>query len=494
MRIREKPLDTWVIMRPDGSVDSAHCTCMAGLDECCSHVAAVLFTLESATKARSEASVTDAPAYWMCPTGARLDVPYKRLKDMDLQSAAKKRKSILTDLVSEQSKNDLEETNFLDIIPSPTKQEEDQFLEELNRCLPSSAVLSLSDKFSENFIPKTQLNTWPVDLGKLYSKTNETLTYEDLMKKCEQTNISVSDPEIKFLESQTKKQSDSSFWFKYRIGRVTASNFYAVCHTNPEKPSMSLVKKLCNSEEYRKIFTCSATEWGKRKEEIARKDYVAKMSISHQNFQCSESGLILSEEYPQFGASPDGLTTCECCGDGCLEIKCPYSCKDSVSIEVAWLDVYGDGTVSLKKKHPYYYQVQMSLFISNRQHCDFFVWNPYGNHLVRIYRDNDLWTEMSLKAQTFHMKCMMPELLSRYHTRKQVLQPVLSAIPNTSVAASQDKVVKYCVCGGNDDGRKMIMCEEENCPKQWYHMVCINLKRAPKGRWFCKECRKLAKK
>ena len=75
MRIREKPLDTWVIMRPDGSVDSAHCTCMAGLDECCSHVAAVLFTLESATKARSEASVTDAPAYWMCPTGARLDVP-----------------------------------------------------------------------------------------------------------------------------------------------------------------------------------------------------------------------------------------------------------------------------------------------------------------------------------------------------------------------------------------------------------------------------------
>ena len=50
MRIREKPLDTWVIMRPDGSVDSAHCTCMAGLDECCSHVAAVLFTLERQQK------------------------------------------------------------------------------------------------------------------------------------------------------------------------------------------------------------------------------------------------------------------------------------------------------------------------------------------------------------------------------------------------------------------------------------------------------------
>ena len=87
---------------------------------------------------------------WMCLL--------KRLKDMDLQSAAKKRKSILTDLVSQQPKNDLEETNFLDIIPSPTKQEEDLFLKELNICLPSSAVLSLSDEFPGNFIPKTQVS------------------------------------------------------------------------------------------------------------------------------------------------------------------------------------------------------------------------------------------------------------------------------------------------------------------------------------------------
>ena len=49
MRIRDKPLDTWVIMRPDGSLDLAHGMCMAGLDESCSHVAAVIFILESAT-------------------------------------------------------------------------------------------------------------------------------------------------------------------------------------------------------------------------------------------------------------------------------------------------------------------------------------------------------------------------------------------------------------------------------------------------------------
>ena len=96
--MRIKPLDTWVIMWPDGSLDLAHCMCMTGLDESCSHVAAVqvIFILESATKARSEVS-------------------------------AKKSKFTFTDLVSQQPKNDPEE-NFLDIIPSPTKQEEDQFL------------------------------------------------------------------------------------------------------------------------------------------------------------------------------------------------------------------------------------------------------------------------------------------------------------------------------------------------------------------------------
>ena len=76
-------------MRQDGSIDSAHCSCMAGLDKFCSHVAAVLFSWESATKAKRETSVTDVPAYWMCPTGAKLDAPYKRIKEMDLQSAAK---------------------------------------------------------------------------------------------------------------------------------------------------------------------------------------------------------------------------------------------------------------------------------------------------------------------------------------------------------------------------------------------------------------------
>jgi hypothetical protein len=46
MRIHDQPLEPWLIVSDDGSVQSAHCTCLAGLSEGRSHIAAVLFAME----------------------------------------------------------------------------------------------------------------------------------------------------------------------------------------------------------------------------------------------------------------------------------------------------------------------------------------------------------------------------------------------------------------------------------------------------------------
>jgi hypothetical protein len=43
-------------------------------------------------------------------------------------------------------------------------------------------------------------------------------------------------------------------------------------------------------------------------------------------------GLCLNPRYPQFGASPDGMVYCECCGRGCIEVKCTFLLKN-MSIE-----------------------------------------------------------------------------------------------------------------------------------------------------------------
>ena len=44
-RARDAPLKTWLLAEKDGTVCMAHCNCMAGLCEACSHVEALLFAI-----------------------------------------------------------------------------------------------------------------------------------------------------------------------------------------------------------------------------------------------------------------------------------------------------------------------------------------------------------------------------------------------------------------------------------------------------------------
>lgn len=67
MRLNEKPLQPWVIIAKNGDVVAAHCDCMAGLGETCTHVGAVLFKIEAVVRIRERTTVTGVPAYWMIP-------------------------------------------------------------------------------------------------------------------------------------------------------------------------------------------------------------------------------------------------------------------------------------------------------------------------------------------------------------------------------------------------------------------------------------------
>ena len=66
--MNETPLLPWLIAETDGSVISAHCTCMAGTGEVCSQVGAVLFAVKAAVKIRNTKTVTQEKAYWLLPS------------------------------------------------------------------------------------------------------------------------------------------------------------------------------------------------------------------------------------------------------------------------------------------------------------------------------------------------------------------------------------------------------------------------------------------
>ena len=67
-RITATPLKPWVAVEQSGPVVCAHCDCMAGLGEACSHIVAVLFALEVNTQVKKSMSCTSLPCTWLPPS------------------------------------------------------------------------------------------------------------------------------------------------------------------------------------------------------------------------------------------------------------------------------------------------------------------------------------------------------------------------------------------------------------------------------------------
>ena len=130
----------------DGGILSAHCQgCMAGLGECCSHVASVLFYLEVSARLNDKLACTQVKCSWLPPTAVK-HVDYLRVKDIDF-SSAKKMKSDLDKFiesldpadftrcstpVSNKTKSRSRNSCLVDIKPS--LEELDDFCKSLSDC------------------------------------------------------------------------------------------------------------------------------------------------------------------------------------------------------------------------------------------------------------------------------------------------------------------------------------------------------------------------
>ncbi len=101
--------------------------------------------------------------------------------------------------------------------------------------------------------------------------------------------------------------------------RITASCFHRAAHTNTASPSISLIMSVCYPEKMK--FKSASTCWGCEHEDIARTKYKSFSILAHHNFEVRKCGFFISSDFPFLGASPDGLVTCTCCGEGICEIK-----------------------------------------------------------------------------------------------------------------------------------------------------------------------------
>lgn len=179
-------------------------------------------------------------------------------------------------------------------------------------------------------------------------------------------------------------------WHKMRLGKVTASRMKDVLSKGrgaaPSKTAETYTMELLAEKltgEAKPFFENDAMKWGTETEPQARAMYELKSGNT-----VKEVAFIIKDE--SIGVSPDGLIG----DDGMLEIKCPTTITQ---IKRALTDNYSKD---------YYEQIQMQLWVAERQWCDFLSFDPRldidaGYLLQRVERDEEFISDMKERTTVF---------------------------------------------------------------------------------------------
>lgn len=215
--------------------------------------------------------------------------------------------------------------------------------------------------------------------------------------QCFLTNISLSKYERSRLEEMTRAQGKSELWMTERRIRVTSSFFGRICKVKNENSYDNIVKTIL----YPKEMNVPALKYGSLNEDVARKTYSQKFKINIDN-----AGLVVHDKYPFIAASPDGFIG----KSKIIEIKCPYSIRDldPNSCDIDFLDRYN---TNINKNHNYYYQIQGTLEVTDRQQCDLIIYSKKGLKVVGVERSVEFWLDIKHKLVGFYMNHLLPQII-----------------------------------------------------------------------------------
>ena len=286
---------------------------MAGLGEVCSHIGALLFYLESASRVsksctqigcvRKEPRVVESIPYAEiavipfekpksqiegCKRGAHLYSDTIPLADLQLVEGTE---MVLEEvmLTEDIASNELPSTvdtpsssgSLMQLLRvSPSNEEQMEFLSKKSKHKP--VICSIVSPYSDAFKPKSETSNLPSSLSDLYQPQNEEITYSELLEVCEQMVINVDNEEVTKIEMFTCDQNKSS------------SNLSVLL-------ILVILPKVSLSEYFIQILQNSrwaATAWGCEDEFSAKIAYIRLMKSNHTDFSCKESGLVVSLNHP----------------------------------------------------------------------------------------------------------------------------------------------------------------------------------------------------
>ena len=165
-------------------------------------------------------------------------------------------------------------------------------------------------------------------------------------------------------------------------------------------------------------FKSQATKWGCVHESIALKNNLNLMEELHQSFSSNECGFFISLTVPCIGASPDALISCNCCGNDCLEIKCPFDSREKFVFEIlgcddSYLEEDVKNGIKLKTTRMYYCQIRCKLSVTGRKYFDFYIWTEKYYHYERVFPE--FWIKNKKICERFFRLYLLPELAGKFY-------------------------------------------------------------------------------
>jgi hypothetical protein len=214
----EDPVSCWIICEPDGTVNCAHCICVAGLGEFCSHVAAVLFFIM--IEKSNDVSSTCIPK--------RRNL-FSFLKFLIMLHVLIKK----TSCTSKHSTWNLPSKKHMtsggricDINYNPKKRT--KVNENVNPALTRIKIVQLLSKIRENggrpVLAQSMKEFWEeesddnnvIDLLTIIDVSNDALELVDLVEVGKQIDISFTLEAAESVFNNTKEQAKSTNWQKFR--------------------------------------------------------------------------------------------------------------------------------------------------------------------------------------------------------------------------------------------------------------------------------------
>ena len=204
-------------------------------------------------------------------------------------------------------------------------------------------------------------------------------------------NINVTNSRIVEIERLTRGQGTDTevavnLWLAERRKRITSS----VTGNITKRRSTTKVAHLVKTLLYSTFRGNATTQHGYEQEPATWEAYLSAKHECSPGISTQRSGLVIHPTHHWLAASPDDLVTDPTSSDplGVVEYKNPYKFRETTLVDAATQDktfclTCNNGSLSLKRKHAYYYQVQAVMLCTQHKWCDFIVHTFIGLHIER---------------------------------------------------------------------------------------------------------------